>query len=101
MNKIQSSWFKSGSGAPAFLSRPYQEVLTRQARATIDDVWGVDAVVFNYTFYGMDLENNNNEDALLKKRTPDMRRGLALTLAVALCAAALFAVTSPHWRVSS
>jgi len=48
--KIQSSWFKSGSGAPAFLSRPYQEVLTREARATIDDVWGVDAVVFNYTF---------------------------------------------------
>ena len=33
----------------------------------------------------MDLENNSNEaDALLKKRTPDKRRGLALTLAVAL-----------------
>ena len=50
LNKIQSSWFKSGSGAPAFLSRPYQEVLTREARATIDGVWGVDAVVFIYTF---------------------------------------------------
>ena len=38
----------------------------------------------------MDLENNNNEaDALLKKRTPEKRRGLALSLAVALSGAAL------------
>ena len=44
----------------------------------------------------MDLENNNEADALLKKKTPAKRRGLALTLAVALCAAALCAVYMPR-----
>ena len=50
----------------------------------------------------MDLENNNNEaNALLKKRTPEKRRGLALTLAGALSAAALCAVYMPRANYGS
>ena len=98
--KIQSSWFKSGSGAPAFLSRPYQEVLTREARATIDDVWGVDAVVFNYTF---DVENCETPSATTSPTTPGPTPGAlgsdgaTTTRSVAFCLVTIFLGAALSW----
>jgi len=42
----------SQATAPAFLSRPYGEVLTPGAKRVIDHAWGVDAVVFGYAYNG-------------------------------------------------